>query len=515
MQADSMRSEMRRRSLILGTLALPAVMSTRVAGVSQTAPDAAYLPTSFDSTTVLSLARALADQPHRPRNNPLPPFLARLTYDGYRRLRYNPAHALWRDADLPFQLQPHHRGFLFHDRVELFEVAGGQATRLRYQPDAFTFDGRPLDSMGDLGFAGFRLLHPLNRPDHFDEVCSFLGASYFRALGRGHVYGLSARGLSIGTADPAGEEFPAFTAFWLERPNPGDRHAVVHALLESPSVTGAWRFHIVPGDVTMMEVHATLFPRRDVRRIGVAPATSMFFFAPHDRDRISDYRAAVHDSDGLLLRTGAGEQIWRQLTNPQQLQLSGFQDENPQGFGLMQRTRAFADFNDLEAAYHRRPSLWTEPLEGWGAGEVTLVEIPTRSEIHDNIVTAWSPRDGLRANTPATLRYRLYWRDGAVGDGRLLRFAATRQGLVDEGKVRRFVLDTTPAEAAAAPLPTAEVTASAGAIDNVVVQRNPETAGLRLVFELRPGTARLVELRARLARGGKPASETWVYRWTS
>jgi len=490
-------------------------MSTRIAGVSQTAPDAAYLRTSFDSTTVLSLARALAAQPHRPRIDPLPPVLARLTYDGYRRLRYNPARALWRDADLPFQLQPHHRGFLFHDRVELFEVAEGQATRLRYQPDAFTFDGRPLDGMGDHGFAGFRLLHPLNRPDHFDEVCSFLGASYFRALGRGHVYGLSARGLSIGTADPAGEEFPTFTAFWLERPNPGDRHAVVHALLESASLTGAWRFHIVPGDATMMEVHATLFPRRDVRRIGVAPATSMFFFAPHDRDRISDYRAAVHDSDGLLLRTGAGEQIWRQLTNPQQLQLSGFQDENPQGFGLMQRTRAFADFNDLEAAYHRRPSLWTEPLEGWGAGEVTLVEIPTRSEIHDNIVAAWSPRDGLRANTPATLRYRLYWRDGAVGDGRLLRFAATRQGLVDEGKVRRFVLDTTPAEAAAAPLPTAEVTASAGAIDNVVVQRNPETAGLRLVFELRPGTARLVELRARLTRGGKPASETWVYRWTS
>lgn len=511
---------MRRRSLILGTLAVPAIMNTRTAGVSQTVPDAAFLSTPFDTTTVPSLARALAAQPHRPRNDSLPPFLARLTYDGYRRLRYDPAQALWRQGDLPFQLQPHHRGFLFHDRVELFEVADAQATRLRYQSDAFTFDGRKLqdgplpDGPGDLGFAGFRLLHPLNRPDHFDEVCSFLGASYFRALGRGHVYGLSARGLSIGTADPAGEEFPAFTAFWLERPTPGDRHVVVHALLESASLTGAWRFHIVPGEATVMEAHATLFPRRDVRRIGVAPATSMFFFAPHDRDRISDYRAAVHDSDGLLIRTGAGEQLWRPLANPQQLQLSGFQDDNPQGFGLMQRSRTFADFNDLEATYHRRPSLWVEPLESWGAGEVTLVEIPTRSEIHDNIVAAWSPRDGLRANTPTTLHYRMYWLGQALGDGRLLRFAATRQGFVDEAKVRRFVLDTTPGEGAATPLPTAEVTASAGAIDNVVVQPNPETGGLRLVFELRPGTARLVELRARLARGGKPASETWVYRWT-
>ncbi len=517
---------MRRRSLILGTLAMPAVMPARTSGRAQTAPDAAFLPTSFDSTTVPSLARALAAQPHRPPNDPLPPFLARLTYDSYRRLRFDPAQALWREGDLPFQLQPHHRGFLFHDRVELFEVAKGQATRLRYQPDAFTYDGRklqngtmpdnaPAGGRGDLGFAGFRLLHPLNRPDHFDEVCSFLGASYFRALGRGHVYGLSARGLSIGTADPGGEEFPAFTAFWLERPSPGDRHAVIHALLESASLTGAWRFHIIPGDATTMEVHATMFPRRDVRRIGVAPATSMFFFAPHDRDRFSDYRSAVHDSDGLLVRTGAGEQLWRPLGNPQQLQLSGFQDDSPQGFGLMQRSRTFADFNDLEAAYHRRPSLWVEPLDALGAGEVTLVEIPTRSEIHDNIVAAWTPRDGLRANTPATLRYRLHWIGQALGDGRLLRFAATRQGLVEDGKVRRFVLDTTQGEAATAPLPTADVTASAGAVDNVVVQSNPETGGLRLVFELRPGTARLVELRARLARGGKPVSETWVYRWTT
>jgi len=469
--------------------------------------------------TVPLLARALAERPHRPRADPLPQALARLTYDGYRRLQFDPAHALWRDLDLPFQLQPHHRGFLFHERVDVFEVADGHATRLRYRPEAFTYDGRPLDDPQDgLGFAGFRLLHPINRPDHFDEVCSFLGASYFRALGRGHVYGLSARGLSIGTADPAGEEFPTFTAFWVERPKPGDRHVWVHALLESPSLTGAWHFRIVPGDATVMDVVATVFPRRDVRRVGVAPSTSMFFFAPHNRDGISDYRTAVHDSDGLLMRSGAGEQIWRPLSNPQALQISGFQDENPHGFGLMQRMRAFADYNDLEAAYHRRPSLWVEPMESWAAGEVTLIEIPTRSEIHDNIVAAWTPRDGLRAGAPVTLRYRLHWLGQALGDGRLLRFASTRQGLVDQpprdqGRLRRFVLDTTPGEASTAALPDAEVTASAGAVENVVVQQNPETGGLRLAFELRPGTAKLVELRARLLRGGTPVSETWIYRW--
>jgi glucans biosynthesis protein len=513
---------MRRRRMILGTLAAPALIASATRGPAQTAPEAAFLPTPFGEMTVPSLARALAGQPHRPRTDPLPPFLARLTYDGYRRLVFDPARALWRDAGLPFQLQPHHRGFLFHDRVDIFEVADAHATRLRYRPDAFTYDGKPLaDPQEGLGFAGLRLLHPLNRPDHMDEICSFLGASYFRALGRGHVYGLSARGLSINTADPAGEEFPAFTSFWVERPGPADRHVVVHALLESASATGAWHFRIVPGAATVMEVVATIFPRRDIRTVGFSPSTSMFYFAPHDRTGISDYRAAVHDSDGLLMRTGAGEQLWRPLSNPPALQLSGFQDEDPQGYGLMQRARSFAEYNDLEAGYHRRPSLWVEPVGGWGAGEVTLVEIPTRSEIHDNIVCAWSPRGGLRAGTPVTLRYRLHWLDQAIGDGRLLRFAATRQGMVDQtpreqGRQRRFVLDTTPGEAAAtAGLPDAEVTASAGAVENVIVQPNPETGGLRLTFELRPGTARLVELRARLLRGGTAVSETWIYRWTT
>lgn len=505
---------MRRRRFIQGALAIPALAATATGGTPQSNPESRYLPTPFDDATVPALARALAAEPHRPRRDPLPPFLARMDYDAYRRLRFDREQALWREG-LPFQLQPHHRGFLFHDRVELFEVAEGQATRLRYRPDAFRLDDKPLaEEVGDLGFAGFRLLHPLNRPDHFDEVCSFLGASYFRALGRGHVYGLSARGLAINTAEPGGEEFPAFTAFWIERPRPADKHAVVHALLESPSLAGAFRFAILPGEATAMEVEATLHPRRDVRRIGLAPATSMFYFAPHDRARIADWRGAVHDSDGLLIRTGAGEQIWRPLANPQDLQVSGFQDEAPQGFGLMQRARAFPQFADLEAAYHRRPSLWAEPLSPWGPGEVTLVEIPTRSEIHDNIASFWSPREGLRAGTPLALRYRLTWLGEALGDPRLLRFATTRHGIADQGRLRHFVRDTTP-EPAPAPLPDAEVQASAGAIEHAVVHPNPETGGLRLAFHLRPGSARLVELKARLLRAGTPVSESWVWRWTS
>jgi glucans biosynthesis protein len=329
------------------------------------------------------------------------------------------------------------------------------------------------------------------------------------------VYGLSARALSIRTADPQGEEFPAFTAFWLEKPKPGDTAAVIHALLESQSLAGAYRITVTPGDTTTTEVQATIFPRQDVAGVGVAPATSMFFFGPQDRDGVSDYRPAVHDSDGLMMRNGRGEQIWRPLANPRDLQVSGFQDTTPRGFGLLQRARAFADFQDLGADYHRRPSLWTEPLQDWGAGEVRLVEIPTQSEIHDNIAAFWAPSAPLKANTPLELRYRLHWSAQDPADGRLARFTTTRMGAVGDSRARLFVLDITPLLAGpedAAPEPKVE--ASAGTLQNVVLQPNRETGGLRLAFELDPKGERVVELRARLVRGEVAVSESWAFRWT-
>jgi glucans biosynthesis protein len=500
-----------QRRMLLGAVGACAAGLGGMGSVTQGMPDAPWQPTPFDDGTVVAMARAVAEKPHRRRADALPKTFSALDYDGYRRLRFDPGRALWKGTEVGFQLQPHHRGFLFQDRVELFEVADGTATRLRYRAPEFLKDGVPLpDSGDDPGFAGLKLLAPLNRPDHFDEVCSFLGASYFRALGRGHVYGLSARGLAIGTAAAGGEEFPAFTALWVERPAPGAGMVRLHALLESESLTGAFRFEIAPGEATTMDVAATLFPRRDVAVLGVAPGTSMFQFAPYDRDGVSDWRRAVHDSDGLLMVTGKGEQIWRPLTNPTTLQVSGFQDSGPRGFGLMQRARRLDDFQDLEAAYHRRPGLWVEPLEDWGPGEVRLVEIPTRSEIHDNIVVAWHPRGGLRGGVPTTLRYRLRWLGDGAGDPRLLRIASTRAG----GSARgwRFVLDTNAEPQG--PLPDAEVQASAGEIANVVVQANAETGGVRVAFELDPKGAALSEVQMRLVRGGKPASETWAYRWT-
>jgi glucans biosynthesis protein len=504
---------MNRRRLLVGVGAL--IGAGAVIGTARGPGVEAAEPVAFAPGMVAEKARALAAERPRPRDAALPRRFADLDYDGYRRVRFEAAQALWTDDRLPFRVQMHHRGFLFREKVELHEVVGGVARRLRYAPGQFRFEGvQPPAETEDLGFAGFRLLSPLNRPDHFDELCSFLGASYFRALGRGQVYGLSARGLAIGTASPEGEEFPAFTEFWIERPAPQARSMRVHALLESESLTGAYAFDIAPGTATVMEVRCTLFPRRAVPRLGIAPCTSMFFFSPQSPGSPDDFRPAVHDSDGLLMRTGRGEELWRPLANPRSLQISGFQDEAPQGFGLVQRARAFADYQDLEAMYHRRPDLWVEPLHAWGAGEVNLVEIPTRSEIHDNISVAWMPRGGLAAGQDAGFHYRLHWRSHAW-DGPLARFASTRIGAAHGRQRRLFVLDSSPIRPIEGPALAPLVEASAGELRDVVLQPNTETGGWRLAFVLEPGRASTVELRASIRRGETQVTEAWVFRWTA
>ncbi len=497
----------RRQALQSGLASCALLLASRSVG-TQGLPLDARTHAAFSPAMLRDTARMLAERPHRAAEAALPRALDRLDYDGYRKIRFDAARALWAAENLPFRVQPHHRGFIFKDRVDLFEVANGEARPLAYDATAFRFEGIDAPADPGLGFAGFRITHPLNRADHFDELCSFLGASYFRALGQGHAWGVSARGLAVGTADPRGEEFPRFSAFWLERPAPGATTLGLHALLESPSVTGAFHVVVQPGPATIMEVDATLFPRRAIARIGIAPGTSMFKFAPQDRVRVDDWRPAVHDSDGLQMQTGAGEALWRPLTNPRTLQVSGFQDRAPRGFGLMQRNRNFHDHQDLEAEYHRRPGLWVEPLEDWGEGEVQLVEIPTDSEIHDNIVAAWCPRGGLAAGQPRRLRYRLHWTSGVAPA--LPAFTATRQGVAGED-ARRFVLDTAAMDIAGV---TPRVTASSGVVRHVTLQRNPATGGARLAFELsRPGA--LAELRAVLLRGEAAASETWLHRWAA
>jgi glucans biosynthesis protein len=492
--------------------------------------DATYIRDgAFEHDTVTELARRLSRSPFAPPKAPLPKALADLDYDHYRDIRVRPSSTIWADEGGQFRLQLLPRGFVFTDPVEVALVTKGHCTRIAYRPDFFVTGDvmkSPLPTE-DIGFSGFRVLFPINHRSVFDEVAVFQGASYFRSLGETQVYGLSARGLANKTAAPEGEEFPAFRAFWIEEPpTRSTQTIVVHALLDSPSVAGAYRFQIHPAHgathATTMDIEAVLFPRVELDKVGLAPATSMFMFSPNGRISTDDYRPEVHDSDGLLVFNGRGEHLWRPLENPAQVEVSAFLDVNPVGFGLLQRDRNPADYQDFEAAYDRRPSLWFEPVGGWGEGAVVLTEIPSDAEIHDNIVAFWRPKAPLPAGVEYRYAYRASWGDGPPATLERARVVATRRGRADvrgPTPVRRFVIDYLPAakmaRAPRIPLPQAKVSASAGSIKDIVVADNPLVGGYRLSFVFDPRPAKAAELRADLTFSDRQTAETWVYRWTA
>ncbi|MGQ4273460.1 glucan biosynthesis protein [Terrihabitans sp. B22-R8] len=507
---------MRRRDLLLGAAAVP-FASGLLYQLTQIPLAQTGEATPFTAAQVRQLARQLAEKPFKAPDVSLPENLRDLPYDLYRDLRWIPERSLWRGEGLPFEVQFFHRGFLYSNRVDVSVVTDGQARPVVYSPSQFTF-GRvpPPPADANLGFSGFRIHGPINNASYFDEIAVFQGASYFRSLAKGQTYGLSARGLAIKTADGAGEEFPVFRQFWLERPAPGTSSIVVHAILDSESAAAAYRFTIRPGDVTIFDVEMAIYPRVEITQAGLAPLTSMFYFDSNDRIRIDDFRPGVHDSDGLAMYNGRGERIWRPLTNPTKLQISVFRDVNPRGFGLMQRQRTFADYEDLEARYERRPSLWVEPIGDWGEGGVQLIEIPTQGEIHDNIVAFWRPRQPLQKGSEYLYNYRLHWcANGPTDTPDLARMMRTSAGAIGENR-RLFVIDVEGARVSQTPIEDirVDVSASAGKIEHPVLQVNPENGGWRINFHLIPDDNPLIELRAVVMRGDQPVSEVWVYRWT-
>jgi glucans biosynthesis protein len=380
-----------------------------------------------------------------------------------------------------------------------------------------------LDLPKDLGFAGFRLHAPLNRPDRLDEFVVFLGASYFRAVGRNQRYGISARGVAIDTGLPKEEEFPAFRRFWLERPAPGADELVVHGLLDGPSLTGAYTFRVRSGATTVMDVETVLFARQRIELLGIAPLTSMFLFGPNDRRGVDDFRPGVHDSDGLQIWSSSGEWLWRPLVNPEELRLSLFSSTDPKGFGLMQRTRDFAAYQDLEMRYDLHPSLWVEPLESWGMGHVRLIEIPSPREIYDNIVAFWVPKEPVEAGSEWLFHYRLYWCAEPPFRPDLGEVVATSIGMGgDPGEqgdtgLRKLVIDFAGGQLedipADAPVEAA-IGVSAGEAITPVARRNEVTGGWRAMFDLRPDGDGPVELRCVLRLAGQALTETWIYQWT-
>lgn len=469
---------------------------------------------------VQALAADLASKPYIKRSPDLPPFLASLNYDQYRDIRFQPKQSLWLKDKLPFQVQFFSRASIFGEQVVVNVVEKDKAEPVDFETDMFDF-GRlpvPAEVPVDLGFAGFRLHYPINRRNYFDEVTAFLGASYFRAVGRRQLYGLSARGLALDTARDKGEEFPVFREFWLEKPKHRVKQITLYALLDSPSVSGAYRFVIKPGAGTVIEVKADLYFRNDVELLGVAPLTSMFYHGKTTQHYIEDFRPEVHDSDGLWIVAGNGEHVWRPLNNPQRLATSYYRIENPRAFGLLQRERHFSAYQDLEAGYQKRPDAWVEPVGDWGAGSVELVEIPTDDEYHDNIVAFWVPEEPAKAGSQRSFEYRLTFGDEASATDTKAQATATRIGAgVDaESAQLKFVIDFSRGNFRELPETTdlvADISSTTGTVGKPVVQRNPYTHGYRVYFEFTPGDEALAELRCTLGTGGDVLTETWSYQW--
>ncbi|MGD9918868.1 MAG: glucan biosynthesis protein [Paenirhodobacter sp.] len=493
------------------------------------APDAAPQSQPFSYDALSDQMRAAAGTPDAPVTLP-DSFLSQLTYDDYRLIRFNPDRARFSSVeDSRFQLHAFHMGWLFKEPVLLYEVTDGAATEMSFDTDDFIYEREARQHVPEHvalpGVAGFRLHTPLNRPDIFDELVAFQGASYFRALGRGSAYGLSARGLAVNTGLSVAEEFPRFTRFWVERPASGSETIKVWAALESASLTGAYRFTITPGEETVMEVTARLYFRADVQQLGIAPLTSMFLFAERNRSAFDDYRPNVHDSDGLGIQRADGDILWRPLANPPRLASSYFSETAPKAFGLYQRDRNFDHYQDPAALYERRPSCVVEPIGDWGKGSIRLVEIPSDLEVNDNIVAFWVPDAAAKAGSAFEISYRLRWGDIPFdpADERA-HVVETRagvggvSGVENTAGTRKFVIDFAGGLLANLPAEAADklniVTSVAkGEIVTQVLSKIPEDGVWRLVLDVKAGGGETVELNAHIAGYGRKLTETWLYQW--
>lgn len=472
----------------------------------------------FDQTTVRQLAKSMAQRAYKAPDDHLPDVIDKLDFDGFRGIEFRHERALWNNENLNFSVEFFPRGFLYRPRIDIYEVIDGVSKPVQYHSDMFSYADPKHKIDQDLGFSGLKLMTKLNQSETMEEFAVFLGASYFRAIAKGQQYGLSARGFAKGTADPQGEEFPLFRAFWIVKPKNGIESLVIYALLDSPSLTGAYCFTIRPGNMTIFDVETHIYPRKLISNGGIAPLTGMFYFDANDRNHIDDWRPAAHDSEGLLIWTGAGQQIWRPLTNPVDLQYSVFVDNALKGFGLIQRKHAFSQYEDLSLHYELRPTAWVEPVGEWQAGSVNLVEIPSPSEVNDNIVAFWRPKEVFREGKEYTFTYRLYWGWDNPWTTSLSRIAATRIGaVVDKPDVRFICIDffDGPLNGYSSDKQLhVNVSSSTGQISNISMYSDTNLHKWRTTFEFDPKGAKMAELKCVLMDGDQPISEQWTYRWT-
>jgi glucans biosynthesis protein len=512
----------------VGSLTFPAAALSTVAArsgsspaLAQNQPPAAPAPAPFDQGDVAKMARNLSKQPYKAPSAPLPDEFASLTYDRYVEIKNKPNTAIWATDRVGFALEPLHRGFIFSTPMQINLVENGAVRTLRYDPSLFDFGHvTPPANLPDIGFSGFRVLQG-HADGSFTQVAIFQGASFFRALARGQNFGTFSRALSIRIADPIGEEFPIFRAVWIEMPSLASNALVIHALLDSDSVTGSYRFTMRPGDATIIDTECTLFPRTAIEHYGLATMTATSLLGPIDRRRSDDIRPAVGELSGLQMLTGHGEWLWRPVSNRDTLQISAFVDENPSGFGFLQRDRDFNHFQDDDQHWELRPSIWIEPIGDWGKGNVTLVEIPSVSEVNQNVIAYWQPTAALAAGSETSFAYRQFWcwsppsspTSASVVDSR----GGRTPGAPANSRRRRFLVEFTGdmfanAQNASDIAPNLKV--APGTVIGIRTFLSRERKSFRVLFDVDPASETYIELRLLLQMQGNPISETWLYRWT-
>jgi glucans biosynthesis protein len=511
---------MLNRRLLLAAMAASLLPSRAIAAVTAPAGIRFGPPADFSFASLVARAKKNASQPYKAPQQRAAQIIKGIDFDAAQKIKFRADHALWANGPSPDPVSFFHLSRYSGDPVVLHAVEGGKAREILCGPDYFDYGASGLDpkALAGLGFAGFRVMDA----DKSTDWLAFQGASYFRSSGQDAQYGASARGIAINTAAATAEEFPRFSEFWLEAHGPV---VGIYALLDGPSITGAYKFDAMKGDTgVVMNVHCELFFRADISRLGVAPLTSMYWYGENERRKAADWRPEIHDNDGLALWTGKGERIWRPLINPPQVTTNSFADNNPRGFGLMQRDRDFADYEDDGAFYNKRPGIWVEPKGNWGAGAVQLVEIPTDDETHDNIVAYWRPDGDIRAGDTRSFDYRLYWQDSEPAYPKTIaRAVATRLGRGGvPGQIpwprdkHKFVVDFTGGALTQMQQRfdvTPVTSTSRGKIDNAYVIKVVGTNRWRALFDLQLDGNAPVDLRLYLKLGNKTLSETWLYQY--
>jgi glucans biosynthesis protein len=476
------------------------------------------LPFSFDA--LIAEAQRRAKAPYEEVPIPEPAIMEQMLYDEHEAIHYRRDRAVFPDSPYPMIFR--HLGHLFPRPVRMFVLAEGAAREVRYDPALFELPknspARKLPK--DAGFAGISF----QENGKFDPVdkgwLCFLGASYFRGVGENTEMGISARAVAVNTAPPGAEEFPCYVAMYVQGAKTKDDPVIVHALLDSPSITGAYRYTCYRKNGVTMDVDSHLFVRKDIQKLGIAPLTSMFWYGEYGREKRIDWRPEVHDSDCLVMWTGNGGRLYRALENYRDFTISTFTDKNPKGFGLLQRDRDQDHYLD-PVYYERRPSLWVEPLHAWGPGHVELVEIPTIDEYHDNIVAYWVPKAQAKAGSKFEHRYRLHWRNDEPYPTELARVFSTHIGRGGEPGtpeplgVTKFVIEFRGKQLDQVRDPkrvVAKVRTSQGSIVSQRIKTVPDTTRFQVHFDVRPERPGAAELEVMLFIDNKPASECWRYR---